>query len=97
MSLKDLIKKAADGDAEALSELEKLALGLVLSISIDIFLGLFLGYNEAMKNLTGGITAFNVWLYLSIFTLILFAIYIYKEREEFERVIRFLTGLFKNK
>lgn len=70
--------------------IEKIALGFVLSICVDIFLGLFLGYNETMKNLTGGITAFNVWVYLSIITLMLFAIYIYKEREE---ALKFLKRL----
>lgn len=61
-----------------LSELEKVALGFVFSISIDIFLGLILGYNETMKNYTGGITAFNIWFYLVIITLLLLSYYIYK-------------------
>jgi len=43
-------------------EESKFALGFVLSIAIDIFFGLFLGYNEYMKNLTGGITATNLWI-----------------------------------
>ena len=65
--------------------LHNLALGFVLSISLDIFLGLFLGYNENMKNLTGGITAYNVWVYLLAITFILFIIYVYKEYREFNR------------
>ena len=44
--------------------IEKIGLAFVLSICIDIFVGLFLGYNETMKNITGGITSKNVWLYL---------------------------------
>lgn len=70
-----------------LSELEKIALAFVLSISIDIFLGLFLGYNEKMKNLTGGITAFNLWLYLSLITAVLLVIYLLRmTREEKDKI-----------
>lgn len=61
-----------------LSELEKVSLGFVFSISIDIFLGLILGYNESMKIRTGGITAFNIWFYLGTITVLLLAYYIYK-------------------
>jgi uncharacterized membrane protein len=69
-----------------LSELEKVALGFVLSIAIDIFIGLFLGYNETMKNITGGITAFNLWIYLGSLTIILFAVYVYKDYDEVKQV-----------
>jgi uncharacterized membrane protein len=65
-----------------LSELEKIALAFVLSISLDIAVGLFLGYNEPMKNFTGGITAFNLWIYLGALTVILFGIYAYRENDE---------------
>jgi uncharacterized membrane protein len=70
-----------------LSGLEKVAIAFVISISIDIFLGLFLGYNEQMKNLTGGITATNLWLHLSLITLILLVIYMTRRRDEVEHVI----------
>lgn len=71
-----------------LSELEKVALAFVLSISIDIFLGLFLGYNETMKNITGGITAFNIWIYLTLITLILLIIYLLTmNKEERNKII----------
>ena len=56
--------------------IEKIALGFVLSICVDVFLGLFLGYNEAMKNLTGGITSFTVWIWLLLISGFLFAIYL---------------------
>jgi hypothetical protein len=55
-----------------------LALAFILSISLDIFIGLFLGYNETMKNITGGITAFNLWLYLLAATAIAAIIYLVK-------------------
>jgi uncharacterized membrane protein len=77
-----------------LSELERVALAFVLSISIDIFLGLFLGYNETMKNITGGITAFNLWVYLGLITVILFSVYLYKEHDEFMGFMKWM-GLKK--
>jgi hypothetical protein len=80
-----------------LSELEKVALAFVLSISIDIFLGLFLGYNETMKNITGGITAQNLWIYLPLITVILFSIYVYKNPKEIPLLISSLTRYAKSK
>lgn len=65
-----------------LEAIEKIALSFVLSISITIFLGLFLGYNETMRDLTGGITAVNLWIYLSAITVVLASIYIIREPEE---------------
>lgn len=70
-----------------LSELEKVALGFVLSISLDIFLGLLLGYNETMKNITGGITALNLWVYLSLITLVLLLVYIITNKEEVRNIL----------
>jgi len=70
-----------------LAELEKVAIAFVISISIDIFLGIFLGYNEQMKNLTGGITASNLWLHLSLIALILLVVYMIKRRDEVDYVI----------
>ncbi len=64
-----------------LEALEKVGLAFVFSIMIDIIVGLFLGYNEYMKNLTGGIIARNVWIYLSLITLILLIVYYLKERK----------------
>ncbi|MEM4397206.1 MAG: DUF1616 domain-containing protein [Candidatus Woesearchaeota archaeon] len=65
---------------DELEKLEKIALGFVLSICVDIAVGLFLGYNKTMKDLTGGITALNLWIYLSLITLILFAVYYAKKK-----------------
>ena len=59
---------------EKLNTIEKIGLAFVFSIALDISIGLFLGYNETMKNLTGGITVFNVWVYLSAITLMLLII-----------------------
>jgi uncharacterized membrane protein len=77
-----------------LEELEKVALGFVLSIAVDIAVGLFLGYNEYMKNLTGGITALNLWLYLGTLTIILVIVWAIKNRDELHKVKHFFKKLF---
>jgi uncharacterized membrane protein len=61
-----------------LSWLEKIALGFVLSICIDITVGLLLGYNLQMKDLTGGITALNLWLYLGSISVVLAVVLFYQ-------------------
>lgn len=73
-----------------MNELEKTALGFVLSIAINILVGLFLGYNETMKNLTGGITPFNLWLYLGTITIALFCIYLIRNKDEVEELLPWL-------
>jgi uncharacterized membrane protein len=73
-----------------LSELEKVAIGCVLSIAIDIAIGLFLGYNETMKNLTGGITAFNLWLYLGSLTIVLIIVWVLTDTAEFDACVKWI-------
>lgn len=63
-----------------LNKLQKVALAVVLSIIIAVAIGIFLGYNETMKNLTGGVTAYNVWVYELVVSGILLVIYLLKER-----------------
>ena len=64
-----------------LNQIEKIGLAFVFSIAIDIILGLYLGYNETMKNLTGGLTAMNLWVYLSAITLVLCIINLIKYKK----------------
>jgi len=78
-----------------LEELEKVALGFVLSIAIDIIVGLFLGYNETMKNITGGITAFNLWLYLGSITIILMIVWAVRNGDEYKKVSDLFKRLFE--
>lgn len=78
-----------------LDELEKVALGFVLSIALDIAFGLFLGYNEYMKNLTGGITALYLWLYLGSLTLMLLSAWAAVNHDEFKKVLSLFTKLFE--
>ena len=63
-----------------LGKIEKISLAFVISIFIDIVVGLFLGYNKYMKNLTGGITELNLWIYMTLITVFLLAIYIIKKK-----------------
>jgi len=78
-----------------LEELEKVALGFVLSIAIDILVGLFLGYNETMKNITGGITTFNLFLYLGSITVILIMVWAIRNKEESRKVSSLFARLFE--
>lgn len=75
-----------------LEELEKIAMGFVFSIAIDIVVGLFLGYNKYMRDLTGGITAFNLWLYLNSICILLIVAWALKNKDEYQLV----KGLFLN-
>lgn len=63
-----------------MNKIERISLAFVLSICIDIIIGLFLGYNKYMKELTGGITALNLWIYLILITVWLVVIYFLKKR-----------------
>ncbi len=56
--------------------LERIALAIGLSIAIDVLVGLFLGANKTMKDITGGITEVNVWLYLVFVSVIFGFIYV---------------------
>jgi uncharacterized membrane protein len=69
-----------------LNTLEKIGLGFVLSICVDIAVGLFLGYNKTMKDMTGGITAANLWIYLGAITIMLLAAYIWKNPGTAKRI-----------
>lgn len=78
---------------DELEALEKIAIGFVLSICVDIALGLFLGYNEHMKDLTGGITAKNLWFYLSFITILLGSGVMYRWTKDIRNRKRLLKKL----
>jgi len=78
-----------------LDELEKVALGFVLSIALDIFLGLFLGYNKQMKDITGGITAINLWIYLGSITIILIILWALIRKDERKKTMQWVKQLFE--
>ena len=60
-----------------LKPLQKIALAVTFSIIIDVAIGIFLGYNENMKDLTGGVTAENIWFYSLIISAFLLIIYLF--------------------
>ncbi|MBN1502123.1 hypothetical protein JW930_01145 [Candidatus Woesearchaeota archaeon] len=62
--------------------IEKAVLGVALSLALDIATAIFLGYNEYMKNLTGGITANNVWTYSLTISGFLIIVYVVKSEIE---------------
>jgi len=63
-----------------INKIERIGFAILFSIIIDILIALFLGYNKTMKELTGGITALNLWMYLSLISIWLFIIYIIKKK-----------------
>lgn len=65
--------------------LERIALAIGLSISIDVLVGLFLGANKTMKEITGGITEFNVWFYLIFVSLALGVVYLFQLQIEHKK------------
>ena len=65
-----------------LNLLEKIALAITFSIMIDVSIAIFLGYNETMKELTGGITSENVWFYSLIVTGFLFVLYFFTKTKK---------------
>ena len=63
-----------------LNKLQKVTLSIVLSMIMTVFISIFMGYNETMKDLTGGVTAYNLWIYEILISVILFFTYLIKER-----------------
>ena len=55
---------------------EKILLVFLLSIAFSVALGLFLGFNELMKNITGGLK--NVWVYSVVINAALALLYFSK-------------------
>lgn len=71
-----------------LDHLEKITLGFILSICIDIIIGLILGYNETTKNITGGITSTNLWIALLSISIILLITLTIQDKKDIERYIK---------
>jgi len=64
-----------------IDKLERFALSVCFSVCIVVLLGLFLGFNETIANITGGITSWNLWLYLIGISLALFLVYMFKRQK----------------
>jgi uncharacterized membrane protein len=61
--------------------LEKILLTVLLSIGFYVILGIFLGFNETMKNITGGLSKRNIWIYSIVINLILVVVYFIKSKK----------------
>ena len=55
--------------------LERIALAIGLSISIDVILGLIFGFNKLTAQITGGISGLKIWLGLISVSLVLSVVY----------------------
>ena len=62
--------------------LERIALAIGLSISIDLVLGLIFGFNKLAAQITGGISELKIWLGLISISLVSFIIY-YKKKIQY--------------
>ena len=68
-----------------LGMLQKIALAVTLSIMVDVAIGIFLGYNENMKNLTGGVTRANVWFYSLLVSAFLLVMYLFTQEKPLKK------------
>lgn len=56
---------------EDIGTIDAFTYSIALSLAFDIILGLFLGANSGQKEITGGITAANIWVGLLAVSFIL--------------------------
>jgi uncharacterized membrane protein len=75
--------------------LERILLSITYSIMITIAIAIGLGYNEAVKNITGGITSFNLWKWELIITSILALITIIMYRKNIPTLVQSLKNVKK--
>ena len=64
---------------------ERIFLAILFSACIDIAIAVFLGYNLAAKNFTGGMTQQNVWIYNGSLTIILASLLVLQRFKEKRR------------
>ena len=76
--------------------LEKIVLSITFSIMIAMAIGIILGYNENVKNITGGINSYNVWkLELGVTALLLLATLIVYHKNLTPSGMKALYGRYK--
>jgi len=75
--------------------LERIVLSITFSIMIAVAIGISLGYNENVKNITGGINPQNVWLWELVVTSVLglLAWFINRKQINLKRAKDFVQGL----
>jgi uncharacterized membrane protein len=57
----------------------KVLLSVIISICSNTMLGLFLGFSETMKDMTGGLSKSNLWIYTIILNAVLFGVLIFRK------------------
>ena len=67
--------------------LERISLAIGLSMCVDILIGLLLGGNKTLMGFTGGITAFNLWIFIGAICVILLALILIKNKFRWESLI----------
>lgn len=67
--------------------IERMLLSITFSIAITIAISIGLGYNENVKNITGGIAPTTVWIWELLITAILFLIAVIVNRKEIPDMI----------
>ena len=75
--------------------LERIVLSIAFSIMIAVAIGISLGYNENVKNITGGINQQNVWLWELVVTSLLgsMAWFVNRKQINLKRIKDFRQGL----
>ena len=68
-----------------LKSLQRIVLAVALSIIIDVGIAIFLGYNENMKILAGGVTTANIWFYSLVISSFLLIIYFFTKTKSFKK------------
>lgn len=76
--------------------LERVSLSVAYSIMITITIAISLGYNENVKNITGGITSGNLWVWELIITGILGLIAYIIHRKKIPGLIKSGMEIIKN-
>jgi uncharacterized membrane protein len=67
--------------------LERAIYSVVISVGIDVALGIALGYDKFQKSITGGISSFNLWYYQFIINAVLLIVIIFLYRKKLEDYI----------
>ena len=67
---------------------ERILLSIAFSIMLSVALGISLGYNENVKNITGGITKANVWKWELMITAVLglLALVVHRKAVSFAKI-----------
>src|SRR3989344_1606293 len=72
---------------DKLDIIERIGLTIGLSMCVYVLIGLLLGGSKTMMDLTGGITAVNLWIFIGSLSLILFIGVLFKNKFNWRSLI----------